>query len=256
MSFLIDTSVFAGYWPFRHLNHRDPEQLKQYLLSRGVAQAWVSSAEAILYPDPMQGNWPLLMATREDAFFVPVTLVDITLATWRKDAEQCITRLGSRAIKITPNYHSYPLDHPSLGELATVASDLNLPLCIQVRMMDERTHHPLMKVPGVPPAQIAKLAEQHPGTRFLVCGVYMSELKALNEVPNIWCEISHVEASQSLIVATRSFPWQRLVFGSHSPFLYFEGAHQKLDVKTEGLAAKQIDAIRQANALALLNPPT
>jgi hypothetical protein len=108
MSFLIDTSVFAGYWPFRHLNHRDPEQLKQYLLSRGVAQAWVSSAEAILYPDPMQGNWPLLMATREDAFFVPVTLVDITLATWRKDAEQCITRLGSRAIKVTPNYHSYP----------------------------------------------------------------------------------------------------------------------------------------------------
>lgn len=254
MSVLIDTSVFAGHWPFRQLRFREPGQLKQHLLSRGVSQAWVCSAEAILYPDPMQGNQSLLSATEGDAFFVPVTLVDITLATWRKDTERCITQLGSRVLKITPNYHSYSLEHPDVGELAVMARELDVPLCIQVRMMDERTHHPLMKVPAVPTAQIAELAKQHPYTRFLVCGVYMSELKPLNEAPNVWCEISHVEASQSLVVATRSFPWQRLAFGSHSPFLYFEGVSQKLEVETGSLSSEQIDAIRQFNAQCLLGP--
>ncbi|MGI6083408.1 MAG: amidohydrolase family protein [Limnochordia bacterium] len=253
MSSLIDTSVFAGCWPFRCLRHREPKQLKEHLQARGVKQAWVSSAEAILYPDPMQGNWPLLTVVKGDGFFVPVALVDVSLATWRKDAEKCINQGGSRVLKVAPNYHSYTLDHPALDELAALAGEMNLPLCIQVRMMDERSHHPLMKVPGVAPAQIVELTARHPGTRFLVCAAYMTELRTLQQAENIWCEISHTEASQSLIVATRHFPWQRLVFGSHSPFLYFEAVRRKLETKTGGPTAEQIEAIKKHNARTLLS---
>jgi len=253
VSSLIDTSVFAGYWPFRCLSHREPKELKEHLRAQGVEQAWVSSAEAILYPDPMQGNRPLLTAVKDDDFFVPVTLVDVSLATWREDVEECLGHGGSRVLKVTPNYHSYSLDHPAVDELAALAGEMNVPLCIQVRMMDERSHHPLMKVPGVAPAQIVELAARHPETRFLVCAAYMIELRTLRQAENVWCEISHVESSQSLIVAMRHFPWQRLVFGSHSPFLYFEAVRQKLEVKTEGPTVQQIDAIKRHNALTLLN---
>ena len=252
MNQTIDTSVFAGHWPFRRLAHTSPTQLKQYLSERGVQQAWVSSAEAIMYPDPMQGNHPLLADITGDPFFLPVALIDPTLATWHQDAKCCVATLGCRAFKITPNYHSYSLEHPAVAALSDLASELELPLCIQVRMMDERGHHPLVKVPPVPVSEIKGLATRHARTRFLVCGIYVRELPTLANTNNVWCEISYCEAAPTMRAATDHFPWRRLVFGSHSPLLCFEGAAGKLLAPAEDLPAEQVRAIRIGNARSLL----
>lgn len=253
MSDIIDTSVFCGYWPFRSLPYRTPEALKTHLLSHGVRQAWVASAEAILYPDPMQGNEPLFEAIAGDSFFTPVAIIDVTLATWRADVQICLEQWDCRALKLAPNYHQYELGDARVAELISLAGEAGLPVCVQMRMMDERSHHPLMKVPGVPIADIVALARHHPEARFLVCGAYQAELKMLGKTANIWAEISFVEAGQALASAVAALGAERLVFGSHSPFFYFEAVAAKLDVDPVDVLPDQVKAIREENTFMLLD---
>jgi len=252
MDRIVDTSVFCGYWPFRALPLRTPGELKLHLARRGVTRAWVSPAEAILYPDPMEANEPLFTAIAGDDFFLPVGMINVTLATWRRDAGDCLVRWGCRALKLAPNYHQYELASACVDELVELASEAGAPVCIQLRMMDERAHHPLMKVPGVSAADIAALAARHRGARFLACGAYQTDLNALREAPNVWVEISFVESGQALRSAVEVVGWQRLVFGSHSPFFYFEAAAAKLDVDPSDIPPEQLEAIRNSNASALL----
>lgn len=252
MNNVVDTSVFCGHWPFRNLPFRSPGELKKHLTMRGVNSAWVASAEAILYPDPMQGNVPLSSAVKDDAFFVPVAVLDVTLAGWRKDLRECLEERGFRALKLTPNYHLYPLSDSRVGELAECAREAGVPLCIQVRMMDERTHHPLMKVPQIPAADIASLAKRHPRTRFLACGADRGMLKTFADVENVWAEISFVESRNTLVQAIETLGLKRVVFGSHSPLLYVEASGAKLDAAQEELSPEILRAVSETNATDLL----
>ena len=253
MNTIIDTSVFCGYWPFRSLSIRTPEALKAFLQGHGVGQAWVAATEAVLYPDPMQGNEPLLEAVAGDDFFVPVAVIDVTLATWRRDALTCLERWGCRAFKLLPNYHQYDLSHPRVADLVDLAENAQVPVCIQVRMMDERGHHPLTKVPGVPLEQLIPLARRHLDARFLVCGVYYRELASLADATNVWAEISLVERERPLKIAVDTLGPERVVFGSHSPFIYFEAVAAKLNPEPGDVAPEVVQAVRADNAVALLD---
>ncbi len=252
MSTLIDTSVFCGHWPFRRLSHRTPESLKLHLKAKAVSQAWVAAAEAILCPDPMQANEPLFEAIQGDDFFVPVAVIDVTLATSLHDGERCLREWGCRALKLFPNYHGYDLADPRVGELVELARGADATVCVQLRMMDERSHHPLMKVPDVPATDVADLAKEHPGARFLACGAYQANLKPLGEAANVWAEISLVESEQALKTAVDALGPDRVVFGSHSPLLYFEAVAAKLDVDPIDVSPEVIHAVGEANARALL----
>lgn len=123
---LIDTSVFGGCWPFRALPNREPGQLKADLSGRGVSEAWIASSEAILYPDPMQGNIPLFQSVRGDVFYKPVAMIDPSLATWKSDAHECISNWNCVAVKITPNYHQIDVTDHRIQELAHFCGEINV----------------------------------------------------------------------------------------------------------------------------------
>ena len=252
MNTLIDTSVFCGYWPFRCLSQRTPEALKSFLEGEGVSLAWVAALEAILYPDPMQANEPLFAAIAGDAFFLPVAIIDVSLATWRRDALTCLETWGCGAFKLVPNYHHYDLAYPRVADLVDLAGEAQVPICIQLRMMDERGHHPLMKVPPVPPEEVVALARRHPEAHFLACGAYRDNLPVLSGAPNVWAEISLVESGNALASAVEAMGPERVVFGSHSPFLYFEAIAAKLDADPIDADPEVVDAVRGHNASVLL----
>ncbi len=249
---IIDTSVFCGYWAFRALSYRTPAALKQHLQAAGVGQAWVAAPEAVLYPDPMQANEPFLATVASDPYWLPVAVIDPSLPGWEADVRRCM-QLGARALKLTPNYHEYKLSDSCAAELAELAVALRLPVCVQVRMLDERSHHPLMKVPGVPPADIAAYAQSHPAAAFLACGCFMAESKLLRpDTANLWVELSHMETVETLHQALQNVSPDRLVFGSHSPFLYMSAVLAKLHADLTMTPAEQVAAVRAANALSLL----
>ena len=248
---MIDTSVFCGYWPFRRLSILTPRALKLSLTRCGVTQAWVAASEAIFYPDPRQANLPLFEAIAKDSFFKPVAMLDVTLPAWRRDLKEYFNRWGCRIIKLTPNYHQYELQDPRVEELATIAGEMKTLVCVQLRMMDERGQHPLMKVPAVPVSALVQLSRQHPNVRFLACGATQDELEKLRGT-NVLAEISFVESGQALYSAMTSIGPGQLVFGSHSPFFYIEAVAAKLDVAPEKVPPAQVNEIRTLNARALL----
>jgi predicted TIM-barrel fold metal-dependent hydrolase len=119
-------------------------------------------------------------------------------------------------------------------------------------MMDERTHHPLMRVPAVAVSELKKLGEQHPGVRFLACCIFQSELSRLKGIDNVWAELSYIESSETLVNAIGTIGDSRLVFGSHSPFLYFQAESNKLKVDPNFVSPDSIAKIVHTNPELLL----
>ena len=252
MNDITDTTVFCGNWPFRCLSRRTPGQIRELLESRGVREAWICSVESILYPEPMEGNEPLFEQIAEDDFFVPVAIIDVTHATWRRDAQTCLDRWGARAFKLFPNYHQYELRDPRVSQLVDLATEANVPISIQMRMLDERAHHLLMKVPFVPPEDIVGLAQRHPAARLLVCGAHKRNIEDLSKAPNIWADTSFTEGGQALRGAAEGIGGQRVVFGSHTPIFYLDAGLAKLDVEKVDVSPEVVDRVRRTNAAELL----
>jgi predicted TIM-barrel fold metal-dependent hydrolase len=250
---LIDTSVFCGHWPFRKLPQVTTREIKSHLTQHNVKRAWISAFETMLYPDPMVPNRDLIESTAGDPFFVSVAVINVTLATWQRDLNECLEKKKFDAIKLIPNYHQYELSDPRLAELLAIAGSANVPVCVQLRMQDERSHFLLMKVPAVKAADLAALAAKHPRNRFLACGAYRNEVAAFRDSSNVWAELSFVESGQALVNAINAMQPERIVFASHAPLYYFEAQAKKLDVDEVDATAQQLKAIAQTNAEKLLS---
>ena len=99
-------------------------------------------------------------------------------------------------------------------------SEAGLGLCVQIRMQDERAHHPLMKVPAVPIEGIARLAAALSAGRLLACGVFQSELAAIAGNPNVSAELSSIESGDTLANALAVMGKDRVLLGTHAPIYY------------------------------------
>jgi hypothetical protein len=249
---LIDTSVFCGHWPFRKLALQAPAELKAHLSKFNVQQAWISAFETVLHADPMDSNEALAASVAQDPFFAPVPVINVTLATWKRDLQTCLENWKCRIIKLIPNYHQYELTDPRVAELLSITESAGVPVCVQLRMQDERGHHLLVKVPAVNVANLTALTARHPRNRFLACGAYLKEPQTFRESKNIWAEISFAESGQSINGAIKSMDPRRIVFGSHSPLYYFEAQVKKLDVDEAEATQDQLKKIAQTNAVELL----
>jgi len=241
MSGITDTGVFCGCWPFRANSRRNVVEVKEVLQANGVTQAWMTAVEAILCPEPMEANEPMFEAVRGDEFFVPVGTINVQMATFLSDAEACLNKGGARALKLFPNYHQYELEDQRVSELAALAAEAKVPVCIQVNMLDQRAQHKLLIVEPVPPRAIVALAEANPDTRFLVCCGPKNGLGA------------YAEAPQTLRDDVAALSPDRIVFGSHTPIFYTAAAVAKPDPADSAVSPAVIEAVGWQNAERLLS---
>lgn len=218
-----DASVFVGHWAFSPAPAITATDLITRLRAAGITGAAFAPVEAVLAPEPMAANHRLFaeLAAAQSAGFraVAVPIIDPSLPGWEDDFAACLEAGGPmvRAVKIVPNYHNYALDLPAVGTLARECSARDIGLCVQVRMEDERSHHPLMRIPAVPPAAVAVLAGAHAALSLLVCGAYMAELTAYRACPTVGVELSFVESGFLLRDALASLDADRLLLGTHAP---------------------------------------
>ena len=228
---MFDASAFTGVWAFRSYPERTLKDVVASLEAEGFRGACISPVEAVLAPEPMTANRALFaeVAALRSApapaglpfLIVLAPVIDPSLPGWEEDLQACLAEGGDavRAVKIVPNYHAYALDAPFVDRLAEAVAAAGLTLCIQARMEDERSRHPLMTSEGVPPAAIAALAARHPGLNLLVCGAYMLELPTYKNVPNLHVEMSMVESGRVLRDAFSHVGHERLLVGTHAPLL-------------------------------------
>lgn len=252
---LVDTNVTLGRWPFRRTVLDETPALVGKLREGGVTEAWAGHFDALLHRDLTAVNNRLAAecARHGDGLLQPVGTVNPALPGWEDELRRCADVHGMRILRLHPNYHGYTLADPPAARLLELAAEHGLLVQIALIMEEGRTIHPLVKVPPVDPAPLPELVKPFPRLRVQLLNAFRTlrglQLKAL-AARGIAFEIAMLEGMEGLARLTGEIPAERICFGSHAPFFYFESA--KLKLRESVLGDQQSQAIRAGNARALL----
>jgi predicted TIM-barrel fold metal-dependent hydrolase len=249
---IIDVNITLGRWPTRRVPCDDPQRLVDKLREHGVVEAWAGSYDGVFHEDLTEVNNRLAVDCRaiNKIRLVPFGEINPLLPNWRDELDRCTRQHQMIGIRLHPNYHGYKLDHPEFAALLEVAAKKNLLVQIAVLMEDERMMHPLLRVPPVDLAPLAKLAQQTPGLRLVLLNALKvsrnDKLVQLVSANNVYCEIAMLEGAGALEQLVTEIPVEKILFGSHAPSLYFESALLKL--QESALPAPHLRSVREENA--------
>lgn len=251
---MIDINAYAGPWPFRALPAATPAEVAQMLQDAGIARALVSPLEALFFEDPHIANERLAARLQPNGTLLLCAVVNPCLANWRETLTSARETLGARAIKLHPNYHLYEPDSDAVCDCLAAAAQVGLPVIVQLRMQDVRSHHPLCKVPDVAVERAVEAARRVPQVQVVLGGIHFAELRsqgdAIRSLPNVWVDLSRVEHVDGMRQSIHAVGAQRLLFGTHAPLFNVRSALLKLD---EGLLSdEERAAITRENARRLL----
>ena len=248
---IVDVNVSLGTWPFQKFALNTPGQLARYLKKEGISAAWVSAIDSVLYPDPDVYDETLFQKLRRHKSLRFVKTVNPTLANWRDSLEQWVKERGIHAVKLFPNYHQYSLKDERVSEMMTAARAHRLVAFVQMRLEDERSHYPLMQVPGVACEEVIHLARAFPRVSFIVLCAYLAEAGPLTRAGrNLHVDLSFMETVDTLKTALKNVPAGQILFGSHTPFLNTRSALMKLELARAG--RRQLRMISSGNAARVL----
>ena len=225
---IIDVNSWVGSWPFDYHREDTAARLDSLLASEGISLAYVSTPEASLNPDYVEANRRLIRRVRRYDRFRPVPVLDPTIGGWR-EALSDYCEGGITAVRIIPGYHDYRCTCAEAAALVDAVEAAGMALIVQVRMADERTHHRLCQIPAAPAGDIVELAGRHPGLPIVAMCTYFHEaVKIAASATNVSFDISHIERMRTLPSLLESVPAERVLFGSHAPFLTLLSAKMKL----------------------------
>ncbi len=257
---MIDVNVSLSRWPFRGLPGDEPEALACKLQALGVTEAWTGSFDALLHRDMGAVNARLADGCRKlkGIRFRPMGAVNPMLPDWREDLRRCAEEYRMPGIRLHPDFHAYPLDHPEFAELLREAARRKLLVQIALMVEDPRTIHPLLKdLPKVDPAPLAGLLPGIPGLRLILLnahGLLRGEsLARLLAAGDVGVDIATLEGAGGIERLIPVAGLDRIVFGSHAPFFSPEAAHAKL--VESALGPEQIQAIGRSNPRRFLPNP-
>jgi predicted TIM-barrel fold metal-dependent hydrolase len=249
---ITDVNVNLSRWPTRRVHGDDPSELVAILGSHGVVEAWAGSLDGLLHKDLAAVNARLTQACRsqEGINLVPFGSINPQLPDWEEDLRRCVEEHRMPGIRLHPNYHGYSLDHPLVARLLSLATEHRLIVAIALVMEDERMMRPLLRVAPVDPGPLADLVARIPGSRLLLLNALRTlrgeQLGALMRAGDVSVEIAMLEGAGGLARLLDEVPLERVLFGSHAPYFYFEAALLKL--QESPLAPAQLEALRQENA--------
>jgi len=249
---MIDVNVSLSRWPFRRLAGDDPEGLAARIRTRNVSRAWAGTFDGIFHKDLSSANERLVNdCTHYGAgILIPFGSINPKLPDWQQDLRRCGEEYKMPGIRLHPNYHGYQLTDPVFADLLHLASARRLVVQLAVCMEDERTQHPLMRVPPVDLAPLPDLLKKEPEARVVILNsdhLHNGEqLQKLVSAGNVYFDICMVEGVGGVARLAQKISIRRVLFGSHYPLFYFESA--LLKVREAGLTEAERQAILEENA--------
>ncbi len=253
---LIDVNVNLGRWPSRRLRNDDTPGLVAMLRRQGVEKAWAGSFDGLLHKDIPSVNVRLAEECRRHGrgLLVPFGSINPMLPSWEEELRRCAREHQMPGIRLHPNYHGYKLSDSRIARLLRTAAEQRLIVQLAVEMEDERVMHPLLRVEPVDPGPLIDHVKLTPGLRL----VLLNALRTLRGNPaleliksgDVYVEISMLEGVGGIGNLLAHAPSDRVLFGSHAPFFYFEAAQLKL--KESPLTPAELGEIGQTNARRLI----
>jgi predicted TIM-barrel fold metal-dependent hydrolase len=265
---IIDVNINLTRWPTRRLPHDDTASLVENLRKHGVVEAWAGSFDGLLHKDLAAVNDRLAQECRGHTGIrlVPFGSVNPTSPDWEEDLRRCVEQHHMPGIRLHPNYHGYKVDHPAFARLLKLAAERHLLVALAVIMEDERVMHPLLRVPPVNLDPMTTLVAQTPGLRLILLnalGGWPPQGKGKDQVGSrgnvlttllrsgeVFVEIAMLERLGGVASLLNEVSVERVLFGSHAPFFYFESALLKL--KESALSGEHLEALQEGNARRLI----
>ncbi len=254
---IVDVNVYLGRWPFRRLRGDDTATLVAILQKHNVTQAWAGSFEGLLHRDVRGVNDRLVRECRQHGqdLLLPFGTINPMLPDWEDELHRCHQVQRMPGIRLHPNYHGYRLDEAAVATLLRRAAAANLIVQIVLKMEDERTQHPLCRVPAVDPAPLLALLPEVKGLRLILLNALVAPARAealrqLIQAGQVYVDLAMLEGVGGVGTVLQTFPVERLLFGSHFPLFYYESALNKLH--ESALRPEQERAVRGQNARLLL----
>jgi hypothetical protein len=248
---IVDVNAWLGSWPFQYFRDDSARRLEGRLAAEGIGTALVGSPEAAFNPDCLAVNRLLLRRLKGSASLRPVLALDPTKGDWR-DILAVARGEGAPAVRLLPTYHGYDLASPAaLAAVEDIAENGHLALFLQVRMEDERTHHPLCKIPSLSIPPIVEFARRFPGLPVAaLCPLYREAVELGKGPENLRFDLAYVETLRTVPSLLGEVPVERVLFGSHTPFLQIRAAVLKIAAPSVPVEARR--TIGSLNARAML----
>lgn len=225
---MIDVSCFVGSGP---LGSVTPAELESMLRRVGVTAAAASPMDGLFSPSPVLPELP--------PFFRSVPIVD---ARWPELPALLAgyRRAGCPAVRVCPASHGYS----DAAGVKALCGSLGLVLVLQMRIADPRNLPAGLELGGVP--DVAALARAEPTVPLLVAGARVAELPLFLRMPSVYAELSLAEEPDVVRRAVAAYGPDRLLVGTHAPFLTPEAARAK--VHAARLSAADFEALTSGNA--------
>ncbi|MFC1525731.1 amidohydrolase family protein [Candidatus Latescibacterota bacterium] len=249
---MIDVNTWLGHWPFQDFAVSTGEALARHLAAEGIDHALVSPVEAALHPDPHLCNRRLWDTVARCPQLEIAPVINPSLPGWEVHLSE-LTRRGARAVRVLPNYHQYELTDTCAQRLADAMRRSRQVLLVQMRLEDERNQYAPLQIAGVPVERVGKLAALFPDLRIVCLCPYLAEVEQLAAAPgNVHVDLSYTETLSTVAALLERIEVERVLFGSHTPFLYTRAARAKVEAAEVDESA--VAAISEGNAERLLKP--
>lgn len=253
-----DLNCDAGPYAFREYPVTSVGEVAADLARFGITTAYVGSASAVTYLSPQPANERLLAdLEKSDLHGVDVRLAAVLNPEYpgaMRDLRECAA-MGFRALKLYPTYHTFDLLSYETVQMVDAATDMGWPVLLAMRVEDERHHHPLMKVPGLPLDRAVAFARNVARATVVLSTAITGEVTGFLqgvERPGALAEISYVKyplnALEDLVANVGS---ERLVFGTHLPFAYAQVSLAK--VREAPLPPEVVTSLLSGNARRVLH---
>ncbi len=253
---MIDANAYIGNWPFRKLPITTHIALLDKMDALGIEKAVVSSLENVFYKDQLAGNRQLHAEVDHHADrLLPAFTINPTFPGWEDDLALCVEDLGMRAMRLHPNYHQFALDSAEGTAVLETARAHGFVVILTTGLEDTRHHHPLIKVPDVPGAEVAAAVSAYADVRFLIAAANFSGITAIwsqcTSVPNLHFEISRVQGPVGDIEKLcGTMGADRVLLGTNLPLHVPEAA--TLAIEHAKITAEERRKIVNGNAAELL----